>query len=311
MIKMPKKFFVIRNKDAADEFISALLSAGYSEVNNLEQADFLLFECEHGGALRDRIFNFVKTRPGFIYPHTPYSYWLWDGLYPPAPVACNFIVGDGARMGMKAYGYPYRVEVIGWTGCDIRSFVPTVGTKLLFAPHHLLNGWKYAQPEIEGVIRNAAQFILDNMASFESVDIRCSSKSLEHGLFPLIRKGAAFWNVDVYHTPNIRQDALKAIVKADIIISNGTFGYLSVASGKPTVMCGYRDMKVGGANGEAKHYDLYKDHLAFPLTIESMTIEEVLAVKTKRNEEVETWKELNIGRRFDAEKFVAVVKEFV
>ena len=307
-----KKFYVIRNKDSADEFVSALLSAGYSEVNKLEQADFLLFECEHAGATRERISRFLENHPGFIYPHTPYSYFSWDSIYEPAPVACCFVVGDGAMMGMQAYGYPFRVEKIGWTGCQINEFRPTPGTRLLFAPPHLLGNGKYPRPEQYDLVKNTAMFLSRNLNWFESVVVSCAPQSImASGLDPLIDGRVEWEYFDAYQAKYPRKHALSLIWETDLVISSGTFGYISAATGTPTIMIGYRDWTPGTMSGIAKHYDLYRSHFAYPLTIEAMTIEEVMAVRTKRNDAVEEWKRLNVGDPFDEDKFISIVREYV
>lgn len=307
-----KKFFVIRNKDAADEFVAALECAYFQEARKMEDADFMLIDCEHDVQSENHISNFAKNKPVFIYPHTPYSYFIWDGIYEPAPVACNFVVGDGAVMGMKAYGYPYRVEKIGWTGCKIYEFSPTSGSRLVFAPPHLLGNGKYPRPELVGLVTNTAEFIRRNANLFESITVSCAPQSIvSSGLSSLVDERVEWDYFDPYKARYPRTHARSLIRDADLVISSGTFGYLSVATGTPTIMLGYRDNVVGTMNGPAKHYDLYKSHFAFPLTIEKMLIEEVRAVRGNRNEAVEEWKRLNIGKPFDSQRFLEVVNEYV
>ena len=306
-----KTFFVIRNKDSADEFVSALLSAGYQEVGKLERADFLLIDGEHDGGKKERIFKFARRKPTFIYPHTPYSYFIWDGLYEPAPVACNFVVGDGAVIGMKAYGYPYRVEKIGWTGCSITGFMPTSGTRLLFAPPHPLGNGKYPRPEQYDLVKNAAKFIAKNLSVFKRVVVSCTPHGIiESGLDDLVDHRVEWDAFEAYRSRYPRKHALSMIREADIVISSGTLGYISVARGKPTVMIGYRDNEPGTISGVVEHYDLYKSHFAYPLTIEAMTIEEVLDAR-KSDDKIREWKRLNIGKVFDKEKFIKIVRGYV
>jgi len=307
-----KTFYIIRNKDAADPFISALEFAGYHRTHNMINADCMFIDCEHGGEAKANIFEFAKRRPTFAYGHTPYSYFIWDGIYEPAPVACNFVVGDGATMGMKAYGYPYRVEKIGWTGCQINDFRPTPGTRLLFAPPHLLGNGKYPRPEQYDLVKNTAMFLSRNLNWFESVVVSCAPQSImASGLDPLIDGRVEWEYFDAYQAKYPRKHALSLIWETDLVISSGTFGYISAATGTPTIMIGYRDWTPGTMSGIAKHYDLYRSHFAYPLTIEAMTIEEVMAVRTKRNDAVEEWKRLNVGDPFDEDKFISIVREYV
>jgi len=305
---MPKTFYVIRNKDAGDEYIDALLSAGYEEQRRIWRADFLLIECEHGGANRERITEIARVRPVFIYPHTPYSYWIWDGPYPPAPVKCNFVVGQGAVMGMKAYGYPYRVEPVGWTGCPIKEFTPTKGTRLLFVPPHLVRDGKYADHEVVyPAVVKAAEFIARHRNSFESVTVNYSMDGIdESGVGILKKHNVTFRPVQIHGIAEPRKQALEQMQGFDLIITSNTFGYLAIASGIPTILFGADTLDY-----HVKSYALYRDHYRFPFILEDMDIQDVLNVRKEEGAEVKRWKELNIGRPFDKKRFLEVIKEYM
>ena len=306
--RMDKSFYVIRNKDAAAEYIDALLSAGYYEQNRIWHADFLLIECEHGGTTRDRIFEIARVKPVFKYPHTPYSYWINDGPYPAAPVKCNFVVGQGAVMGMAAYGYPYRVEPVGWTGCPIKEFTPTKGTKLLFVPPHLVRAGKYADHEIVyPAVVKAAEFIARHRNSFESVTVHYSLDGIdESGVGVLKKHNVTFRPVQIRGIEEPRKQALEQMQGFDLVISSNTFAHLAIASGIPTILFGADTLDY-----HVNSYALYRDHYRFPRALEDMSIQDVLDVRKEEGADVKRWKELNIGRPFDAKRFLEVVKEYV
>jgi hypothetical protein len=44
---------------------------------------------------------------------------------------------------------------------------------------------------------------------------------------------------------------------------------------------------------------------------ESMSLNDILAVRYMPNEKVERWKQRNIGGDFDAEKVIAIVREYI
>jgi len=305
-----KKFYCIRNKDSADEYIAALVGAGYEVIPTMDLADFMLIDCEHAGRKRAGIFEFANKKPVFIYPHTPYSYWLWDGVYQAASVACNFVVGEGAIQAMKAYGYPYRAEAVGWTGCDTRPFVPRTGTRLLFAPPHLLGNSKYAMhKDVFPIIQQTAKFIADNHREFESILVSHSWQGVEASGVEILSniKNVKFQSFNAYKTEAPRKHALSQIAQADLVISANTLAYLAIAQGVPTIMFG-NDLL---GTYRVRNYDRYRDIYEYPLNLEYMGIEAVLNARHKLGYNMERWKELNIGKPFDAEKFISVVKEYV
>lgn len=303
-----KKFYALKNKDACNEYLSALVSAGYEETTKMDNADFALIDCEHKGGLAERIGYFSETRPLFVYPHTPFSYYLWDGRYTPANIACNFVVGQGAIMSMKAYGYPYRVEAVGFTGCEINPFTPTTGTRLIFAPPHLRGNGKYALRMVYESVRQVASIIVKNIDRFESVTVACSYQGIEEsGLSEFIGTKAEFEYVNTYEIPKPRQNVIRQIAEKDIIIASNTFAYLSVAHGKPAVMFYAMD----SVDKIVNNFNLYKSYYRFPLMLEEMTIDELLDARTTENERVKEWKRLNIGLPFDADKFLSIVREYV
>ena len=103
-----KKFFAVHNRDAGDAYIRALLDAGYEEVNTLKESDFILTDFE-------RPMVMGTDKPMFIYPHTPYAFWLWDKWIVASPVECNFVCAEAGVRAMQAYGYKYRVESVGFS----------------------------------------------------------------------------------------------------------------------------------------------------------------------------------------------------
>jgi len=120
-----------------------------------------------------------------------------------------------------------------------------------------------------------------------------------------------FEPVDIYRTPDIRRDALRAIADADIIVSQSTFGYLSIAAGKPTVFYGYKDMTPHSREGYVKQYEKYRHIFYYPLVLEDMSVDELLAARLTPDEHVENWKRLNVGENFNAAKFLNVIREYV
>lgn len=296
------KFSIRRNKDAGLAFEKALLDAGYECTKNAMEADFLFLDCEGRGWRRERIAEFMSSRPVFIYPHTPLTAWLWDRVYKPLPVQMNFVFSRGAREAMQLYGYPYPIDVVGFSRCEILPFQPATGTRLLFVPARPRNdGGKHAKMD-EAVL----QFILDNAGHFESITV-CTIK--DHA-FPDLEDNP---NVNVVRTdpkstPTPTQDMVERIDAADLVIAVHTTGALAVARGKPTIFYGQHEPPDTTTGAMPANYEKYRHLLEFPITIEEMSIGDVLALRRQPDPRVEKWKGLNIGSPFDAEKFIRVVE---
>lgn len=310
---MSNTYFYRPNKDAGNAFVQALNNAGYRRTDNINSADFLLMDHDDI-RYQPEYKNAMATKLIFIYPHVPYSWFIWDGILEAKSIACNFVVSDGAKEAMRLYGYPYRVESVGFAGMDVQSFQPTHGTKLLFAPAHPLNDGRYPTELGLQRTREAAKWIVRHLHYFESINIRWHGKSLQSvglGEFEGIRASHVhFQNINVYHGSNIRQDALAAIGQADLVISQATFAYLAVASGKPTVFYGC-DWIPDTREGNAKHPELYKHIWAYPFVLEEMDIEKVLDMRTREMGALTNWKQLNLGSNFNAEKFLSIIREYV
>lgn len=296
------RFRVLRNKDQADAYISALLSAGFQETNSVHDADFVLADWERMGVTRRDLYAYgANGKPIFVYPHTPYSYFIWDGIQSLPNVTCNFVPAQGPKMGMQSFGYPNRVEVVGFHCGPVRPFQPTDGSRLLFAPAHPLHDGKYASAETEQETQRAYEWVLDNRSRFESVTVRCTRGAV------IEYTDVRYDHVDPYREPRPNAAALFAIENADLVLSVGTFAYLSAAAGKPTIM--YGSAVPSNRAGYAKHYDLYRSHFEYPLLLERMQIDAVAMVCRESSPALDTWRELNIGEPFDTGKFLAVILE--
>jgi len=310
-----KKFFVLKNRDAADVYVSALFAAGFGQAVTMDDADFLLYDYERGsGGKRKRMEEFLKEKPGFIYPHTPLSWFIWDGAYKPLPVKCNFVAGEGTRLGMIAYGYPHRVEACGFPRCEVRPFERTLERNLLFVPARTRRDGGYASVEYKQTTPAAFRFILDHREQFAKIDM-CYTHSLENvGILDWLdeatAKDVSFHLTDPYRDPDPLGAMIKRIQSADLVIACETVGCVAVAMGKPTVFYNAGATPATLA-GSALHFERYRQFYQFPLTIEAMTIKQILSERLLPNPEVERWKQYNIGGNFDAGKFVNIVKEYL
>ena len=302
---MRKKFTVSQNKDAANAFVSALLAGGYEYTNQLSEADFLIFDHENIDRRRAIKEQFLENHAGFIYPHTPLTYWLWDGIYNPLPVACNFVSAPGAKLAMESYGYPYPIEVIGFSRCEVLPFQRTDGRRLLFVPARP----RRDKGRQEILDNQALSFVREYASYFESVMI-CRLE----GQFPLLHDGDFGMTVittNPKQSKNPAAEMIERIDAADLIISTTTPAALAVARGKPTVFYGETTIPETITGKYPSNYHLYKHIHRFPITLENMSIVEVLGQCKYANPSVEHWKEKNIGENFNQEMFLNVIKKHV
>lgn len=305
-VAKPKKFFAVKRLDTASSFVNALLHAGYVEVPNAKQADFVLYDKESSSLARQaKMESQIVDKPVFIYPHTPYSFWFWDGIVKPRRCTCNFVVGDAAAKSMQTYGYPYRVEAVGFPRCEVKPFTPTTGKHLIYSSSRLQGkGGK-----MYGAERNASiqvmRWLVQNKKFFDTVTI-CYQFSIQKNGMNSFQEDGFIYRSSGEQVEMGAANTLRQLQGADIVISCNTFAYISIAQGHPTVM-----YPIHKTVNRLAHFDLYRQWYDFPLDLYSMDGADVLALRDKPNEQVEEWKRMNIGTSFDAEKFISIVKEFI
>lgn len=297
------RFQIWQRLDSADDFIRALELAGYKRVKYSDEADFFLYDSESVGRRRDMKAELLGRIPGFVYPHNAFAFAIWDGLYDPLPVQCNFVFGPAALEAMQIYGYPYRVEMIGFPYFKIRPFTPSQRTRLLFVPTRWYPGYELYR----GVNDWALDWVLKHRDTFEKITVVRSS-----GQFQDLRSNG---NLEVAVSDPKKNNhpllsMMRRIEQADIVISNVSTAVIAMAMGKGVVMYG-RDAFEGNGRGIPRHIDQYL-HLRFcPYQLEDMSVRDVLGSAVYRSDEMEAWIEKQLGGNFDSEKFLSVIGENV
>ena len=304
---MSKSFFIARNTDSDEMFYNALTKAGYIEVDHPAQADFIVHDAVH-----PNLGQYLQTKPNFITPHTPQSAWLWDGvLEDRLPVCCNFVNGEASRQVMKAYDYPYRVEVVGFNRCPMHAFTCTAGNNLLIIPSHSLQGKQYTYPNYIEWVLMTLRFVLKNRSVFGKITLCWDETRFDPAVMDEMRKkGFIIIPTNPYHDPEPLKHMMDRMNEADLVMACGTAGCVAAAMGRPTVFFS----ELGPPRSfpkDALHPELYEHLLKFPLTVETMTIEEILAVRNIKNQKVKHWRDQVLGTDFNPQKFINVVREFI
>jgi len=305
-----KTYFAHNYRDSFNGFQKALKKGGYKFDANIRKADILFFDTEprHLNSKREAWERMIAGRPLFIYPHTPYAFWLWDGFIKPSEsVSCNFVVGESAKLSMQKYGYPNRVEVVGFSRCKVRPFMKTTGRRLAYASSRLIGEHGYWPHEGDRILNEKAiDWLLKNRSYFDEVIFYHSFPIEKYG----VDESYPFTFVDVGRAGKLNtQTALEQLKNIDIVISCNTFGFLAIAQGIPTVLVGHNNEYPMHSSNYGVHYAEYAEHCDFPLDLFSMSGQNVLALRQEIPECVRTWKQRNI-EGFNPEKFLSVVNEY-
>ena len=301
------KFFTARNSDSDEMFYKALINAGYTEVDHPARADFIVHDAVH-----PNLGSYLQTKPNFITPHTPQSSFMWDGILEDRlPVCCNFVAGEAGKQVMESYNYPHRVEVVGFNRCPMSGFTPTTGNDLLIIPSHSLQGRQYTYTNYREWAVMTLRFVLENRDRFGKITLCWDEYRFDPTLMvEMKQKGFTIIPTNPYEDPEPLKNMMQRMYKADLVMACGTAGCVSVALGRPTVF--FSELGVPRSfPKDALHYDKYVHLLKFPLTVETMNIEEILAVRTALDPRIRHWRDQVLGHDFDAQKFISVVREYV
>ena len=301
---MRPRFYITLNPDSDCMYWHALLAAGYDETDDPAQADFIVHDSIHKGVVA-----FLGDIPSFIVPHTPVSCFLWDGINKVYPTKCNFVAGDGCKKIMQSYGYPFRIEPVGFNRCEVKAFAPTTGNDLLIVPAHKLDIGRYTDWDYASRVVAVLRFVVENRDAFRKVNLCWKDDSIDLSFAE--SKGINIIRTDPYIDREPLKHMMERIEQHDLIMGCGTAACVAVAMGRPTVFMTEKGSVPGSYPQRALHSELYVNDLIFPLWVEDMTIDEVLAVRSSPNSKVEYWKSQIIGGNFDANKFISIVKEYI
>ena len=244
----------------------------------------------------------------FLYSHGAMPLTCWDGIWTPSDKVSGFLAQTpGQKAVMEAYHYPHPVHVIGWHYTDQYPFEQTTGKRVLFAPWHPQGtGWLIP----EGRAANARMYKLLTQIPGINLTIRHAGNLADNNLpfDPVVTK---------YERSNKSLDtSVESILNYDIIIGYGTFAYLSVALGKPTVMYGQNCVPYDGYSAETcayvKHWDWYSHLMHYPHDGDVDNVWQLMAVMDKAcKEEATEWRREFIGEQFKEREFCDLLEKLV
>ena len=304
-------FYISRHQRKERAYYKALRSRGYRS-HGWQKAEFALFDHDVGkrgvGHRQELDVLYLNDARVFMYPHSARPPLTWDMRDPwPHTTAC-FVIADGHKNVMERYGYPFPVEVTGWTFCPVLPFQPCSKKipRVLFAPIHA---------EQNGFMRESA------------VE---ANQSVHASLLELSKSGEI--DLVVRHIGPLSLSRLQAgplaeytrgepdgsccdIDKADVVIANQTYAYLAIARGKPTVMFLDTERPRSGSSNSgmvyARSWEKYEDYMRYPINAEDGDILGAVRRACVYNSAVEFWKRRFIGEQFDPDCFVDRLERYL
>jgi hypothetical protein len=230
------------------------------------------------------------------YPHGATGAWWMDSdKYPPNnKVFANLVIGEGHKH-VEEIIRPYLNHyVIGWGFCPIKEFQKPERIKnILFAPIH----GSMHKDELSERRRNANTKVYETL-----LELKDKYKITVRHLNP--PRAIGLWKErDINFKYGKPDGSYDDIDKADLVIAEGTYMYLSVARGKPTIGFEQHSPFCGSTNSgilELKHWDEYENHVAYPIDFDDAPLEEL--IEKAIEEEQSEWKRLFIGKEMDSAK---------
>jgi hypothetical protein len=238
------------------------------------------------------------------YPHgATGAWWVDSDYYPPdKKIFANLVIGEGHKH-VEGIMRPYlKHYVIGWYFCPIKAFrKPSAIKNILFAPIH--GAEHNNQLHDEKVRANAMVYeSLLKIADQYNVTVRHLNPLETIGLekdprikFKLGKPDGSYGDID----------------SADLVIAEGTFMYISVARGKPTIGINQHIPCSGSSileNFKLNHWDEYKDYMAYPIDFTDGPLLELME-KACEEDNIIKWKDLFIGKEMDSKHLSDLLKQ--
>lgn len=230
------------------------------------------------------------------YPHgATGSWWMDSDIYQKdVRVFANLVLSEGHQHVEGIIQPHLSHHIIGWNYCPIKEFNKNHEIKkILFAPIHAsLKGNKLRREAVDA-----------NVRVYNSL-IRLSDRykiTVRH-LNPLGVIGLNYTS-KMKFKPSQPDGSYDDIDDADLVIAEGTYMYLSVARGKPTIGINQRiPIRPNHLNDkfEPKNWELYGNYMAYPIDFDDAPLEDLIQMAA--SEEQTDWKRLFIGSNMDNRK---------
>ena len=314
-----KYFFFYRHQHKGDMLVEALKQNGWKQTQNMHLSRASFFDIDVDNRV-EMINTLVKLgQKVFIYPHgaRPQVAYMWKQMRPHPKVTAYVCPTVGHAELLKTMDYPHRFVIPGWWLTPVVPFQALEGKpkKVLFAPLHPNgNGW------LSNLDRNLNAMTLQNILKAQErlkfqLTIRHIHSLAENGL-----PNEPFGGIR-YIRGSTQGDEIPQIRSHDLIVAHQTFGYKSVALGKPTVFMSEHLCPRAGTSPETfefinEDYWFRHKHLyMFPFDINHHVIPPaqvmIDACSPMAEEKIADWRERFIGsQQFNGKLFSDEIERY-
>lgn len=291
------KFFISHHQHKGKSIAIALKHNGW--LQSVGKVDVALFDHgiskqhpDDGRSLLSGYFNNGATI--ITYPHgATGSWWMDNDTFPPnKKIFANLVNSEGRKVVEEIIQPWLKHYVIGWNYCTIKKFQkPTTLKTILFAPIHAsTKNFKLREECIDVNARvfkallelgKGYKIIVRYLNPLEKIGLRYNSKML----FVAGKPDGSFTEIDI----------------ADLVIAEGTYMYLAVARGKPTIgMSQHIPIRPNDSDKSFKlnHWNEYEKYMAYPIDFDDSSSLKDL-IDRAITEEQTAWKDLFIGNVMD------------
>lgn len=304
-------FAAAGNQGTEYQYARALAKARWRPANP-PHADLLLvdYPVEFWGP-RWHFIRDVKVAGGLVgeIPHGMMPMVTLDGAVEYHPdVDFSVVPAEGWAELYRAMGITRPMVVSGWTASPIADWKPLAGKpgRVLFAPIH--------PNRTDG--KTTLDWALDlNTRAYKMLvagtgyakTVRFMGEDEPNGIHRRVN-GVEYVEVD----PILVGPDWTQIDEADLVISYGSFLFLSLARGRPCVAL--RDVPPIRDDGTvvARNFDAWKALWEYPVKIDDApTVAGLAALVRERDAEIRAWRDRYIGEAFDEAGFVEAMEGFV
>ena len=273
----------------------ALVRAGHSLTSDLNQADILFSHTD--APWRPTELQYMQCAhdrgiPVVLYPHGAHPSIEYDGLQETSELVTHkFVSGPGHVEVMRRINYPKPVFEIGWSYCPILPFQSVRKPKrILFAPLH---------PWADGkTIRDFD--LLGNKLMFEKLveDLPAGAELHVRYFGDMEPNGLSDRDNVFFHPITDLTVDWKQIDEMDLIVSCGTFAYLSVARGKPTIFFNQRSPSVNDEGTKiVDNWNSYGEYIRYPIDMLDWPLPILVSKACEGGRWFEEWRRLFVGNQ--------------
>lgn len=298
------RYFIAHHQHKGKPIDMALRNQGWKY--QLRKVDIALFDHainrtdpEKGRNLIHRFYREGATI--VLYPHAATGSWWMDGdIFPKeGAVQHELVIAEGQERVSKIINPDMHVHKIGWSYCPIKEFQkPKQLKRILFAPiHGPIKG--HLREECVAANKRVYETLLDMVDKYQIV--------IRH-LNPLEKIGLWYSPKPVFVLGK-PDGSYKDIDAADLVIAEGTFMYLAIARGKPTIGINQHvPIRPNNTHKEfvPKHWDEYGEYMGYPIDFDDS---DIISLIDRAMTEQTAWKNLFIGKSMDAKNLSNILKD--